>query len=106
MNTVEVLRAARALIEKGWCQGAWAFNKKKESRAPGSTDAICFCLDAAIWRTDCSVWQHTIAVRKICKTIGLEPYPRLLRDWNDAPERTQAEVLKALDDTIARLEAK
>lgn len=71
-DAIEILRAARARIERGWCQGVW--HKSCPDR---------YCAIGALTKSGLSVW--------IC--------PRLLScedpvSFNDAPERTKEDVLQ------------
>ena len=104
MNTVEVLRGARTLTERGWCQNNYALDLKDRPVENWHSDAVRWCIAGAVDRVvRYDIKLRNAALDAIRETIGGE---ESALDWNDAPERTQAEVLKALDDTIARLEAK
>jgi hypothetical protein len=89
------LREARALIAKGWTQGTF--------RASRPSESVCYCLYGAINKAvlgyadaDCSA---TFEYEEFLgKAIGREPLD--LANWNDDPERTQAEVLAAFDKAI------
>lgn len=92
MTTVEVLKAARGRIEKGWCQGigrivndngiaiAWC---AVGATAQGQEDLGA---DADLY-LECVIGTHAIT------------------SWNDAPGRTQAEVIAAFDKAIALAES-
>jgi len=108
------LREARALIERGWTQGADARDLYGDECSPNEEEAECYCANGAICRafyaasfTDRREQIH-IAEGLLNTAIGQEPggplhWPYI--DWNDAPERTQAEVLAAFDRAIEIAEA-
>lgn len=79
----EVLAKAADLIEP---KGAWLQRQcvgAKRKRPCGYDDATCFCLKANI--------LYAPAWRMVERAVGPSPIV-----WNDAPERTQAEVVAAL----------
>jgi hypothetical protein len=90
-----LLGAAKLIEENGWCQGT--LNEFAD-------DHECFCLVGAISRSvgrlaNGSVLILEYAVAAVCRHIGLElgdTFSRSASAWNDAPERTQAEVVAAL----------
>jgi hypothetical protein len=67
--------------------------------------ATCWCLSGAVHLV--APGAHLMA--EFSRTLGVPPDGGSLGrcsvvDWNDAPERTHADVLKLIDDTIVRLE--
>lgn len=101
MKSSEVLRRARARIEKpeNWTKGALARyatgERTVESAAPGVT---CWCALGALDWAEPVGWFRVYG--RVCEAIGGPDLPR----WNDAPERTHAEVLDAFDRAIALAE--
>ena len=95
-NTVaDTLRRARALIDtpEKWCQ-----NEHQIGHA--------YCVEAAlniVWRGDVlgSIFDSCPAWKLLQDATGVQK----LFDWNDAPERTHAEVLAAFDKAIALAES-
>jgi hypothetical protein len=88
----EVLRkAANVIRERGWCQGVY---EKEDGRccALGAVNVI----DA---QSDDPSPAY-IGVEELRLTIGTGAVAR----WNDEPNRTEAEVITALEATAARLE--
>jgi hypothetical protein len=79
------LMAARALVERGWCQGISHDNT-------GSVDKYCV-LGAIDQASSGDSSEAKFALRKVVGGI-------YLADWNDAPERTKADVLAAFDRAI------
>jgi hypothetical protein len=95
------LREARALIERGWTQGHDAIDRAGEDIDPRMDEAACWCINGALYRAGD---RDDGAERLLEQAIGhsgeedFELSPVI--DWNDAPERTQAEVLAAFDKAI------
>lgn len=96
MTTVEVLKAARAKIEQGWCQGDAAQNSDGELCGSQDLNASCWCCVGAIGAVTAYNEQATPALKAIRDAIGT---PGIAK-WNDAKGRTQAEVLAAFDKAI------
>jgi len=104
MNTVEILKGAKALLEtKGWTQGAYARGKSgrvvKQPR-----NAVCFCGIGAI---------SVAAGGNTDDDLGYDAYKALERivgsgfpHYNDAPGRTKEEVLAVFDKAIAAEEGR
>lgn len=93
MTVVEVLRAARKRIEFAWVQ---------DTKNLGDPDDACCAVTATMYLGDNSS-QESEADALVAQAIGV-PTHRVPR-WNDAPGRTQAEVLAAFDKAIALAEA-
>lgn len=77
--------------ESKWCKGANARDSSGRSVSSDSPSAVCFCLRGSIYRAydDEISWDkcfHSLAGR-----VG-----KCLATWNDAPERTFAEVKAVL----------
>lgn len=109
-TVADKLDEARALIEKGWCQGP--FNDREQRDTP-----TCFCALGAIAEVHghrigemelgegvpnfsrikaASVFRKTLGVRGYLGTVRRRGRrPSTVAAWNDAPERTQAEVIAA-----------
>lgn len=95
MSTVaDKLREARALIERGWTQEEFARSKTGRTVKTNSPQAVCWCAYGALIQVD----GESDAYPWLCKAI--DPEGDMVTRWNDAPERTQAEVLEAFDKAI------
>lgn len=94
MSADDVIRGARALIAKGWTQGASARDHRGQPTSPLGPFATSFCLIGAIKRVQCGEREAEEARAMIRERIG---DGELIANWNDAPGRTQAEVLEVLD---------
>lgn len=90
-EVADVLRRAKALIDtpEKWTQGNFC----------GDHDS--FCAWGAIFRAAASVnAQSPEPYNQMCKVVGQH-----LPNWNDATERTHAEVMAAFDRAIAESDA-
>jgi hypothetical protein len=90
----EILSKAADLIEPegAWTQGAYS-KDRRGNPCPLSLRSVCWCAEgaiAAISRADHEVTHNALTFLR--KQIGT----RASIAWNDAPERTQAEVVSAL----------
>lgn len=101
MDTREVLIAARALIAKGWTQGYLARDERGLVTRPSGDEAVCWCCIGALSAVaKCGpIWSAVDALSGAVGGAGQ------IARWNDAPKRTQAEVLEAFDRAIAACEA-
>lgn len=99
-TVADKLREARALIERGWTQGNYV-------------EEGCYCALGAIGMavvgnpTAPSFMCGYPAISGVVRALGLPLGLRTssgVADWNDAPDRTQAEVLAVFDKAIALAE--
>ena len=104
MDTAEVLNRAADLIEP---QGAWTqgtscrdeHGNDLDDLDDGEVDhlAVCFCASEAIYRVSGLYYVKCPAHQFMSSLVGGH-----IPNWNDAPERTQAEVVAKLREA-ARL---
>lgn len=97
-SPVEVLQKARALLEKGWCQGVAARTDKGTSVSPRNRHATSFCVYGSLC---CAGYEENMDLHAAIDDImfgRLEVYS--FGAWNDAPGRTQEEVLTLMDRAI------
>ena len=96
MTPAERLRAARALLTPpgAWTRGALARDREGNRVECDSVRAVCWCAGGAISRATDRRDNET-EWRLLTKVVG---FP--VSFWNDAPGRTQADVLAALDAAI------
>lgn len=90
LTTLEILKRGRERVAAGWCQ-----------RAMGGAERGAYCLVGSFLDAD------ELPFGRCLKAVSLE-LPEGFQDplkWNDAPGRTQAEVVALFDRAIARLEA-
>lgn len=92
-----VLKKARALVARGWCQGAAARARNNRRVATDHAGASRFCAWGALARAagpkEHGMREATYLLCAILKVNGLS-------DFNDAKGRTKAEVLAAFDRAI------
>lgn len=86
----------RALIEKGWTQGAYARDKNGITVLVFSAEARTFCLSGAARNVENPL--PTIAALRAA--LCLRGYYGRIDTWNDAMERTKYGVLELIDDAI------
>jgi hypothetical protein len=106
---VDVLRAARGLVGAGWAQGCGARNKGGQRVSCDSPMATCFCPVGAIFRssgnTPVNYWTTAstphLSISSAIAAVEKANNIKSLVPWNDAPNRTQAEVIAAFDVAIA-----
>jgi hypothetical protein len=106
MTTLGFLVAARAKIAQGWTQRVYARDARDRAVMYDSPAATCWCLNGALaslaWTgPDPELVEAYRLVRAAAVGDGAEfPFEKSVK-WNDAPGRTQAEVLAAFDRAIA-----
>lgn len=108
----QVLDAAADLIkpEGAWTTCGYARTARGALVGPLEEAAVCWCAKGAISRA--AGEHHTHRAQRLwvtaAKSIVRTHDDGVLAQWNDAPERTQAEVVQALRDAaeLARKEAR
>lgn len=105
-DAIAVLREARKLLECGWCQGALARNAENEKGLLCDSSACSWCVAGALKAAAMALtglgdrWVRLGAkdrARRLLRSvIGLKS----ITQWNDDRERTQAEVLEAVDRAV------
>jgi len=100
MTVLESLKAARAKIAhpQNWTQGQHARTKYGNPVSENSSLATCWCIIGALWAVNPEPYEARILLGKV---IG-----QSVIAFNDAKDRTHAEVLNAFDRAIASLEGK
>lgn len=102
----ELLIVARALVDRGWTQRVEALNGKGKPVWARNPQSVCWCLAGALDRAAYLLHQPDVLVDEIghilAQKLGFD-FEDLAEvvNWNDAPERTQAEVVALLDSLIA-----
>jgi hypothetical protein len=103
VTTLEILKAARELlaVPERWTKGAFGRDSNDLSRFLLSVHkAVCFCSQGAIESVQLLALDQA---KEIAALFGFATWSQV---WNDAPERTHAEVLARFDEAIAKLEEK
>lgn len=99
MNVADILDKAADLIEPegAWTQGWFARNAGGSDTGTNDEDAVCWCAFGAVERACQSKWSKlSTATNLLGGLVG-----GMISDWNDAPERTQAEVVSKLREAAA-----
>lgn len=102
----QVLREAAALVERGHCKEHFAVTKGGDVTWGDYPDAVAWCalgaMDAVCPRdARRNVAGATMEARTALREVVGQP----LDDWNDAHERTAAEVAAAMRKAADNLEA-
>lgn len=110
---LQLLRDARAKLATGWTQGNFARDHLGAPISAQSPDATCWCAwgavrasmdhDRALWAADDAA--HDELYEALASVEGLD-YAGAIVEYNDAAERTQADVLALFDRAIAAVEAR
>ena len=97
----EVLLTAADIVEKGWTQGVFATNAFGKGVPVESPEACSFCVLGALDKaaeTGIGEMAWREAEKALFRTVRSPSLPA----WNDAPERTQAEVVAALREAASK----
>lgn len=105
-TVIDVLHVARQFIENGWTKRAFARETPTSVFACSveSKKASCFCASGAIqaakYHLNADDQAHMEARSALLSVIHWDSIPL----WNDAPNRTQEQVVNAFDRAIERLQ--
>lgn len=127
--TQTILAEARSLIAKGWTQSVLSRNPDGKECEPAGDEPCSWCLTGAVAcainrrvhaklvEMDKAPWVEEVLTWRANKeyVLGAETSVRLLIEkanrmdslaflWNDHKERTQEEVIAALDQTIYHIQ--
>lgn len=104
MTTLEILRAARELIAtpERWTQGAGSRDADGVARNFNEPSVTCRCLYMAVSIAAGNYHQGQLDA---FWALGFREQSHVV-GWNDAPERTHAEVMALFDAAIQAEEAK
>lgn len=106
-DIIDVLETAVLRLRKGWVQKALCVTKVGNVCNPNSPDADAWCLIGALSQreNECGLgtndvsYQAILYVRDALRSIELAC-------WNDAPSRSQAEVIALVEQTIKLVRSK
>lgn len=100
---VEVLKEARRLlVEKGWCQGAYARNVFGKAALHWDERADSFCAKGAVYRvTGLSDAGPAMKLLESCLPSGHDA----IAPFNDQVGRNRDDVVDLFDRAIAKAEA-
>lgn len=80
-------------IRKGWTQNSFARDNGGDKVSMWSNDAICWCASAAIYVAYVGTNEVFVVRNALHAVIGDDDIVK----WNDAPGRTQDEVIAAFE---------
>lgn len=103
-NTIDILKRARALVERGWCQGTYSRDERGVASLSKSQDCSWCSVGALDTAAGSDSDKYLAAYDELATAITPGGDVGVVK-WNDAPGRTQAEVLAMFDRAIASLEA-
>lgn len=102
-STVEVLKAARDRISdpERWCQETEAQDAIGRNVEPTNAAAVRWCFAGAVYAegVDATTAPH-IGVSQIGRILNEAIGVEGAGPWNDAPDRSHADVLEAFDRAI------
>lgn len=98
------LRAARELVAAGWCQGESALGKRGNIVSIFDDHAVAFCASGACERAASRRDEMTEHSERLHFALLAVIQVDDVAEWNDAPERTQADVVAAFTAAIQRAE--
>lgn len=93
-EVIDALKQARERVARGWCRQAYARDAAHSAVGYRSPRAVEWCSDGAIFVVEHEDGRPYYYLRRAIGTPAIHI-------WNDAKERTQAEVLAAFDKAIA-----
>ena len=107
MSALEELKAVRELLSAParWTRGVYARNEQGLAVDPHDPEAVCWCLYGAmiyiVGDSNKRFAVHLDAAEDAINVLSGFISAISVADWQDAPDRTHAEVLDALDRAIA-----
>ncbi len=101
MTALSTLVAARELLSvpERWTKGANARTASGQHVCFSDQTPVCFCLDGALQHVARAA-EATIAAGFLNAALSASAAGYSFVSWQDAPERTHAEVLALLDKSI------
>lgn len=101
MNSVEVVRGAIELIQKGWTQKALARNEGGWTVSPTHEGACTWCIEGALFKAKWDLFpdkedEHLDPMASRLVAFFRAP----ISEWNDQEDRTQSEVVEAMKEFL------
>ena len=101
MTTKEVLVEARALVEKGWVQGASAVDENGNKVKPSAQSACRWCATGAVSAISDIHYSRAIhALANFIESKRLNGSSSIVLGFNDKLGQTQDAVLEVFDKAI------
>ena len=108
METIDVLKATRALIDtpEKWTKGAYA--RDARGRVVGWLDpgASCFCVQGAFHKALGHLGDSSFEVWHERVSDAFPAHFNSVQEYNDHPDTTHADIMAVFDRAIAAEEAK
>jgi hypothetical protein len=103
MTELEIIKAARALIDtpEKWTKRVGARDSDGAETDVLASSAVCFCVVGACRK---ATGPNILYVRGLGTLRSCIKGSGTVHEWNDAPERTHADVMELFDRAIAELE--
>jgi hypothetical protein len=100
-TSTRLLQTARTLIAQGWTQIEYARDAQGRRVRYDTEEAVQFCLLGAARRAAEDIGGHLTGadLDAVAELLGFAETEYLIA-WNDAPDRTQADVLARLDAAL------
>jgi len=100
MTTKQILEQSKALIDAGWTRIPHAVNERNQAVNPQSNEAVAFTINGAIVRVT-KGRLFSVETKKALELIQKEIGGAIeILSYNNAPDRTKAEVIALLDSVI------
>lgn len=100
MSRIEAIERALRRIRKGWCQGALARGALGQPVSPSGPLAVQWSLLGSLMAEPYSGFVDLLMLINGGKQEVVS-----VHDWNNAPERTQADVIRILEDLLKQAKA-
>lgn len=115
---IGILKEARGFIEKGWCQGSFAYDDEGAPCMATSSRACAWCLTGALtaaarqivgenarsFDDSATVYYNKWKTESYLRTLlPADKGSNRVAIWNDEKHRTQEQVLELIDIAILRL---
>lgn len=103
MTEYEILRAAHALLSRGWCQERYCTSTKDSFCLEGALAEASFgapCWPSAFWEGPAFEVERLL-LQLLGDEASSSSVKPALATWNDAVDRTRQEVLDLLETAMA-----
>ena len=101
MNTLDVLKAARAKLAQGWTQEMLARDWQGAEVPSHSDEALCWCMVGAIHAVTQSEEERNAALLQLELSLGQGELCECVTEFNDDDGTTIEDVLALCDRAIA-----
>lgn len=103
-NALALLKAVRARLDRpeAWCQGADARDRRGRGVSVYAARAVAWSVRGAAWVETDPMSPSPTPV--LSAALGFASIPAMII-WNDAPDRTHADIIARLDESIEKQEA-